>query len=136
NVSKFGTDYATIGGAGFMLGLGKFTANERLSRAGARGIEAGINAALVAQGLKLLTQRKRPYLGGDGSFGNGGNSFPSGHSAQVWALAKVVSDEYSEKPLVKFGMYSFATAVSLSRISGQRHFPSDVLIGSAIGYLI
>jgi len=29
-----------------------------------------------------------------------------------------------------------ATAVSLSRMTSQRHYASDVLVGSAIGYLI
>jgi membrane-associated phospholipid phosphatase len=33
-------------------------------------------------------------------------------------------------------MYGLATAVSFTRMSGQRHYASDVLIGSAIGYLI
>jgi membrane-associated phospholipid phosphatase len=88
------------------------------------------------QAMKLLTDRARPADGSNGHFWSGGDSFPSGHSMEAWALAKVVADEYSDKPLIKIGMYSFATAVSLSRISGQRHYPSDVLVGSAVGYLI
>jgi membrane-associated phospholipid phosphatase len=31
-------------------------------------------------------------------------------------------------------MYSFATAISLARITTSAHFPSDVFLGAAIGY--
>jgi membrane-associated phospholipid phosphatase len=55
---------------------------------------------------------------------------------EAWALATVIAREYPNKPLVKYGMYGFATAVSLSRITSQRHYASDVLVGSSIGYLI
>jgi len=121
--------------ATFLL-LGKFTGNTRVADTGRRTLQAGLYSTLVIQGLKQVTNRKRPYVGGDGGFWNGGNSFPSGHSAEAWALAKVVSDEYSDRPFVKVGMYSFATAVSLSRMTAQRHYASDVLVGSAIGYLV
>jgi hypothetical protein len=121
--------------ATFLL-LGKFTGDARVADTGRRTLQAGLYSTLVIQGIKQVTNRKRPYVGGDGGFWNGGNAFPSGHSAEAWALAKVVSDEYSDKPLVKFGMYSFATAVSLSRLTAQRHYASDVLVGSAIGYFV
>jgi membrane-associated phospholipid phosphatase len=37
---------------------------------------------------------------------------------------------------VVIGAYSLATAVSLSRIGGMNHYPSDIAIGAAIGHLI
>jgi membrane-associated phospholipid phosphatase len=36
--------------------------------------------------------------------------------------------------LVKFGAYGLAATVSLSRFTGRKHFLSDVLVGSAMGY--
>jgi membrane-associated phospholipid phosphatase len=33
-------------------------------------------------------------------------------------------------------VYSAATGVSLTRVLGQEHFPSDVLVGGAAGWLI
>ena len=33
-------------------------------------------------------------------------------------------------------MYSFATAISLSRITTLGHFPSDVFVGAAMGYTV
>src|SRR5262245_29801829 len=103
---------------------------------GMKGFQAAIYSQGVMHAMKLLTNRARPDDGGNGHFWTGGAGFPSGHAMEAWAVAKVVSDEYSDKPLVKIGMYSFATAVSLSRISAERHYASDVLVGSAVGYLI
>jgi membrane-associated phospholipid phosphatase len=134
-VSKVGV-YTPYAVPGAFLALGKMTGNDRLADTGKKGFQAALYSTIVMQSLKFITNRTRPYKGGDGHFWNGGNSFPSGHSMQAWALAKVVADEYSDKPLVKFGMYGFATAVSVSRITAQRHYASDVLVGSAIGYLI
>jgi len=121
---------------GAFLALGKFKGSERMEDTGKRGFQAALYSEAVMQVMKLITDRARPAEGGNGHFWTGGDSFPSGHSMEAWALAKVVSDEYSDKPLVKIGMYSFATAVSLSRLTSQRHYASDVLVGSAVGYLI
>jgi membrane-associated phospholipid phosphatase len=52
----------------------------------------------------------------------------------AWSLATVVAEEYRDRPVVRFGAYGLATAVSLSRYTGHNHFLSDVLIGSAAGY--
>jgi membrane-associated phospholipid phosphatase len=38
--------------------------------------------------------------------------------------------------LSQLTIYTLATGVSLTRVLGQEHFPSDVLIGSAAGWLI
>ena len=73
---------------------------------------------------------------GNGRFWTSGESFPSGHAMETWALPKVLADQYYDKALVKFGMYGLATAVSVSRVTAERHYAWDVLIGSAIGYLI
>jgi membrane-associated phospholipid phosphatase len=128
--------YAPWVAPGAFLALGKATGNVRMADTGKKGFQAAIYSQAVVQAMKFITDRTRPADGGDGGFWNGGKSFPSGHAMQAWALAKVVSDEYSDKPIVKIGMYSFATAVSLSRITAQKHYPSDVLVGSAVGYLI
>jgi membrane-associated phospholipid phosphatase len=121
---------------GAFLALGKVTGNDRMADTGKKGFQAAIYSEAVMQAIKLLTDRARPGDGGNGHFWSGGDAFPSGHSMEAWALAKVISDEYSDKPIVKIGMYSFATAISLSRITAQKHYPSDVLVGSALGYLI
>ena len=134
--SEIGGPLPTIGAAGALLVLGKFRADDRMTETGFRGLQAVGYANIVMHVIKPLTDRKRPGEGGNGGFWTGGESFPSGHAMQTWALATVIADEYHDKPLIKFGMYGLASAVSFTRMSGQRHYASDVLIGSALGYLI
>jgi membrane-associated phospholipid phosphatase len=33
-------------------------------------------------------------------------------------------------------LYSAATGISVTRVLGQQHFPSDVLVGSAAGWFV
>ena len=66
----------------------------------------------------------------------GDTSFPSGHAITTWALATVIAEQYRDKLFVRYGAYGLATAVSLSRFTGRNHFRSDVIVGSAFGYLI
>jgi hypothetical protein len=142
-VSDFGSAYATFGEAGALYLLGALQHNDHLQETGLLGAEAVADASLVAGGLKLATNRERPNEGvGTGRFWPHGtrdysvnSSFPSGHAAASWALARVIAAEYPGW-LTKLGAYGFATAISASRITGRQHFPSDVVVGSTFGYLI
>jgi membrane-associated phospholipid phosphatase len=133
--SQGGTFYATGGiAAGFYL-FGRATNNYRARETGLLSAEALIDSGIVAQGLKFITQRPRPNNdNGRGRFFRGGNSFPSGHATSVWSLATVIAYEYHDRPLVRYGAFAMAAAVSLSRYTGRNHFLSDVLVGGAIGY--
>src|SRR5712691_7509613 len=62
-------------------------------------------------------------------------AFQSSHAIGSWALARVIASEYPNK-LTQFGVYAFATAISVSRVTATKHFPSDALVGSVFGYLI
>ena len=85
--------------------------------------------------LKGITQRARPMDGRERSeFFDGGNSFPSGHSTQAWAVATVIAHEYKDRPAVQIAAYGIASAVSVARFTGHKHYISDVLAGSALGF--
>jgi membrane-associated phospholipid phosphatase len=88
--------------------------------------------------LKVASQRQRiPKDDSSGEFFDGGDSFPSGHSISAWSLATVIAKEYGHGEhgrLVQLGAYGVASAVSVSRFTGRKHFLSDVLVGSALGY--
>jgi len=47
----------------------------------------------------------------------------------------VVASEYPGI-LTQITAYSLAAGVSVTRVLAQQHFPSDVLAGSAIGWMI
>src|SRR5215831_3018189 len=121
--------YAPYAIPGAMWFLGAVNHNPHTLEAGRFGTEAELDTEVVVQVLKFVTNRTRPNLADN-------HSFPSGHAASAFALAAVMSSEYHDKPLVVLGSYGFATAVSLARVGGLNHFPSDVLVGAVIGELI
>ncbi|MBC7348388.1 MAG: phosphatase PAP2 family protein [Candidatus Aminicenantes bacterium] len=96
---------------------------------------------ILVQVGKTGLGRARPYTG-EGAFSfhplnfrEKWNSFPSGHSAAAWALAATISERV-DNPYLEALLYTFATGVSLSRILLDKHFASDVLAGSVIGYFV
>jgi membrane-associated phospholipid phosphatase len=120
-----------------IMAIGHVSKNETASKAGRVGLEAVLHSVVMVQTLKTLTNRERPNkLAGDGGFWDGGKSFPSGHAMTSWALAAAIADQYPDKKWIGITGYSMATAISVSRVGGLNHFPSDVLIGSSLGWLI
>jgi hypothetical protein len=128
------TFYSMVAAGGGAFIFGKFSNNDHLREAGLLAGEAAINATAVTYTLKMSTQRARPYQSsGAGDFFAGGSSFPSEHSAAAWSIASVVAHEYPG-PLTKFAAYGLASAVTITRVTARQHFPSDVLIGGALGW--
>jgi membrane-associated phospholipid phosphatase len=50
-------------------------------------------------------------------------------------VAHVISKEYPGWK-VKLAVYSLAAATGFERVQGREHFPTDVLVGGAIGYFV
>jgi len=119
---------------------GHFEQTEHAREAGLLSAEALLDGLVVEQGIKLITWRERPNVDGQhGRFFQSSagvdSSFPSSHSVVAWATASAIASEYPSR-WTQFFVYSAATGVSLTRVMGQQHFPSDVLVGSAAGWLI
>jgi membrane-associated phospholipid phosphatase len=134
HISDYGA-YSMAGGAAGLYLLGLTTHNDHERESGFLSGEAAIDAIAAVEAIKYASGRERPYLdNANGRFLKGGSSFPSEHAAGAWAIAGIVAHEYPS-PFMKFISYGLATAVSASRINAKDHFPSDVLIGAAIGYL-
>ncbi|MEO6829202.1 MAG: phosphatase PAP2 family protein [Acidobacteriaceae bacterium] len=141
-IADFGSFLATGGeGAGiYFIGLAK--KNPKLAETGRLGAEAVIDSGTVTLAAKLVTNRQRPRQGnGHGDFWPYGtdhwewdSSFPSDHATATMALARVIAGEYPHW-YVMVPAYGFAESVSISRILANQHFPSDVLVGQAIGFL-
>jgi len=143
DVSNAGT-YGAIGAAGAAYVFGKITHNETARETGVLSLEAIADASVVTEVLKLATNRQRPSYGtANGPFWPDGTavyttngSFPSEHATVSWAFAHVVADETPGRRWLHLGLYAAATAVSVARVTSRNHFPSDVVVGSAIGYLV
>ena len=109
--------------------------------------DAYADSAIVNLAVKAITRRERPtdiapgapftgtfFHGGTSPFK--GSSFPSGHATGAFSVATVVATRYRNHRWVPWAMYSFATVISLSRITTSAHFPSDVFLGAALGYTV
>src|SRR5262249_43091878 len=138
NVSNAGVAALTALPA-LMEGWGRRTGNSRQRETGLLSGEALLNSLAVNEVLKFAFQRQRPDpVGGAGKFfsGSGSNaSFPSTHSMLSWTAASVIAHEYPG-PLTQFLVYGAATTVSVSRVTARKHFPADVVVGAAAGWLI
>ena len=84
-----------------------------------------IPTSLIVQGAKLATRRWRP----DSS---NRKSLPSGHAASAFLFAEFFSEKY---PGLRLPLYLWAFGVGLSRIYLERHWPSDVIVGAALGVI-
>jgi hypothetical protein len=124
-----------LGTGGGLFLWGQFTHNDHARETGWLSGESVLNATIVDYALKTIAQRPRPTAAGGGDFFHGGSSFPSEHSAAAWAIASIVAHEYPG-PLTKMFAYGLASAVTVSRVTSREHFPSDVLIGSTLGWWI
>ncbi len=141
-IADFGSFLATgAEGAGiYFIGLAR--KNPKLAETGRLSAEAIIDSGSVTLVAKLVSNRQRPRQGnGQGDFWPYGtshwewdSSFPSDHATASMALARVVAGEYP-RWYVMLPAYGFAESVSISRILANQHFPSDAVVGQAIGFL-
>ena len=133
--SNYGV-YSLVGAGGGLYVWSKLSHDDHQRETGILAGEAAINGFAVDTAMKYTFGRERPNQGqGLGNFLQGGVSFPSDHSAVAWSIASVIAHEYPG-PLTQVAVYGLATAVSASRVVGKQHFPSDVVVGAAIGWLI
>jgi len=79
--------------------------------------------------LKSWTGRLRPN-------GSANNSFPSGHTANAFASAEFLNQEYKDsKPWIGYSGYALATATGILRMYNNKHWLSDVVAGAGFGIL-
>ena len=116
NVSGAGSPYVMLGTAGSFYVSAALLHNQHLRETGVLGGEAVVDSLLLAEGLKLATNRDRPTQGnGNGDFWPHGtksynldSSMPSSHSMAAWSLAKVISSEFPQKPWLRLVVYGTA----------------------------
>jgi membrane-associated phospholipid phosphatase len=118
------------------IAVGLIAGNDKVRLAGER-ISAGLlTAATITSGLKLAVGRHRPGATPTDAFTfdpfSSNDSWPSGHTTMAFALAASVSDELHSTP-VTIGLYSAASLTAWSRLNDDRHWLSDVVMGSLVG---
>lgn len=96
-------------------------------------------ASILAEVIKLLTDRQRPFdslqnvntISTLGLTSASGPSFPSGHAARAFAVAALLS--FGRRPRIYAISLAIAALVAISRIYLGLHWPSDVLFGALLG---
>ncbi len=131
--SMAGLAMATAATTGYGHYAGKPTYSH-LGRDAALALASGL---AVTYAIKGATWRERPDAPGSrGSFYSGGDSFPSGHALTSFAVATAVAAHPRAPKWLKITLLSTAAAISVSRVTGYRHWPSDVYFGVFSGILI
>lgn len=146
SVSKWSSDVGSVYSlipisAAFYL-TGTFAQDEKFRETGLLSFESLIDTELAGEALKLIADRSRPYQDSakgrfeDNPSGRWNSGFPSGHAISSWAVASIIAHEYSHRRIVPILAYALASTVAVTRVGARKHFPGDVLAGSAMGWFI
>jgi membrane-associated phospholipid phosphatase len=112
-------------GAGFATyGVGKVAGNKKLAYAGRDIVRAQVLSQTLVQTVKYTVRRDRPDLSNN-------KSFPSGHSASMFATATVLHRYYGWK--IGAPAYALGTYVAMARMAWNRHHATDVVMGAGFG---
>ena len=96
---------------------------------------AVVTVAIFTFCLKLLISRQRPfitYADVEKLSEGGSHSFPSGHTAEAFALATAILCLFKNRAL-SIVAFSWAIVIAYSRMALGVHYPSDVLGGAIVG---
>ncbi len=95
---------------------------------------------------KVLVHRPRPYLYVPTASGppsaDDGRSFPSGHASVAFAAAAAYASILHRRGVagrhkLQIGvLFGTATATAALRVIARKHFPTDVVAGAALGFVI
>lgn len=123
-----------------LYGFGRFEQDDHARESGVLTAEAMLDGVVVEQGLKLVFWQERPYQdAAKGKFFQSSagvdSAFPSSHTLIAFSAASALAAEYPSR-WAQLALYTGATGVGLTRVLGQDHFPADVLVGGALGWLI
>ena len=101
------------------------------------GVSLALEAILINLTIKKLVGRTRPYVVNEAieyiTKRPSDNSFPSGHTGCVFAVASVLFFMMPKK--VGIPAMVIASLVGISRLYVGVHYPTDVLGGAVIGAL-
>ena len=156
NASKYITNFGGIYEAYTLAALGTYGIlfkNQKIKTTTLLATQAYITAGALEKVLKFASGRTRPsdydlnveaeptFLGPFSKTARDANnrkaysSFPSGHTTVAFAAATVFALEYRDKPIVPIIAYSAASLIGVSRITENKHWSTDVLVGAALGFL-
>ena len=107
--------------------FGKVIERPGLERLGSALLRTLALTQVVVAPIKVGVGRERP----DGS---NRLPFPSGHTANSFAIARMLDRSYGHQ--VGIPLYVFSVFVAAGRMEGDRHYLSDVVMGAFLGTIV
>lgn len=118
-----------------LVAAGLVADEPKVLHAGLRVGASVLLTSVITQAVKYTLGRERPSDTDDpwafDPFG-GAHSMWSGHTSSAFAFATALSQEIN-RPWATVGLYTLATGTAWSRVYGNHHWASDVLVGAAAG---
>lgn len=111
---------------------------EWLARMSTEILESYMIAGVPKVAVNKITGRQRPLDGYDSDHWNfflPGQSFFSGHTSHAFQIARVMDEHIHFVPADIF-LYFCAASIGVQRVDTGWHWPSDVWIGGAYGYVV
>lgn len=133
--NEFGSSKMLPATAG-VFAVSLLTDDARFQDAAFTSLQSLVYSTAAVFAVKYAVGRMRPEVGaGAGSFDvfSGNTSFPSGHTATAFAVVTPWVMYYPNP--VTYGLFGLAAGTAVARIAKDRHWPTDVLAGAAVGYL-
>jgi membrane-associated phospholipid phosphatase len=118
-----GDGWTQAGAALGTFAAGIVTGNATVERVGNDLVRGQLLNAVMTSTVKVATHRDRPS--------GGPHSFPSGHTSAMVTTAVVLQEHFGWKAGVP--AYTLAGIVAWSRMRGEHHWLSDVVMGATIG---
>jgi len=140
-IGHLGNGVVLIGLMTALYVSGEVSDSNSLRKTALLSLESWLTSGIIVRGIKSVAGRARPWTGESShsfhpfSTRSRFASFPSGHASSAFAVATVIADQ-SKKVYIDILAYSLATMAAFSRVHLDKHWASDILVGSAIGYFV
>ena len=143
-VQQFSGNATHFGVAGAFYLVGKLGNNSRARQTGILSLRALTNSFILANAARAASRRPPTFLESGEErlkrdrheISGARRSFPSGNASQAWALASVMAHQYGHHRWAPAASYGLASLVSITQAAERKRFPTDVVVGSVLGYLI
>jgi len=119
-----------------IVGVAAYEGSEsRFGKTTWQSLDASVMSQIATEALKKTTKRNRPRESdGPTEWGEGGNSFPSGHVSGMTAMVTPYILEYQDDyPLVRL-LWALPAHQMIGRVKAQAHWQSDVIAGALVGF--
>lgn len=126
-----------------LYAIGRYTGDSYMEKTALFAGEAVADSEMLRVFMNSVTTRWRPQdIFRQRTYSNTffhsksfvGSSFPSGHMIAASAIATVIARRYRSHRWVPWASYGLAGVIGFSRVTLHAHFPSDVFLGTVLGY--